>query len=215
MCMAVMMRGKRRPCTPSAQRFKMDSPELSPRKAVMSRHAKTHELVVPSPVSSQSALIETEAHNGASVTATMVSSAGRASPASSSSGAGGGGGGGRLALGCGPLLRLDGAVRLAVAADDLCVTLDVPDTVGLCGTLTLAEVCDVWLCVMPRHEVLAMENRSTASEAGERIVQNHPFFARPTVGSVEPAYFDISKLLEYWYMYEIYVLVLSEFIPTD
>ena len=77
-----------------------------------------------------------------------------------------------MALGCGPLLRLDGAVRLAVAADDLCVTLDVPDTVGLCGTLTLAEVCAVWLCVMPRHEVLAMENRSTASEVGERIVRN-------------------------------------------
>ena len=172
----------------------MDSPELSPRKAVMSRHAKTHELVVPSPVSSQSALIETEAHNGASVTATMVSSAGRASPASSSSSsAGGGGGGGRLTLGCGLLLRLDGAVRLAVAADDLCVTLDVPDTVGLCGTLTLAEVCAVWLCVMPRHEVLAMENRSTASEGGERIVRNHP--------SMEPAYskfmyssFDIQNM---------------------
>ena len=198
MCMAVMMRGKRRPCTPSAQRFKMDSPELSPRKAVMSRHAKTHELVVPSPVSSQSALIETEAHNGASVTATMVSSAGRASPASSSSsGAGGGGGGGRLALGCGPLLRLDGAVRLAVAADDLCVTLDVPDTVGLCGTLTLAEVCDVWLCVMPRHEVLAMENRSTASEGGKRIVRNHPFFARPMWNR----HILMSKLLEYMCMY--------------
>ena len=75
-------------------------------------------------------------------------------------GAGGGAGGGE-----------NGAVRLAVATDDLCVTLDVPDTVGLCGTLTLAEVCDVWLCVMPRHEMLAMENRRTASEAGENIVR--------------------------------------------